>query len=372
LLFFALLCFALLCFALLCFPVGSGFAPIENGIGGNLLLLLFPMKAIFSVFSECGLRELLASLGVITNSQFSFLADCIDVRKSHHVLVEVAVAIESELFNAFVEEEPERRTQLEEDPQGFARTQFHFFSNWKKQKSEEIRRFSIPTLISTAICLKKAKQNLRVHMWCMFTDVVMMMNACWWGQRSCNWLLFTSSIKLDTGFLPFFSAWGRTHYQSATPAFLRDLGKLSDLEKAYLELGGALANITGKGHWTSLMYVTEVHNWMLKHYTPHLDASGEAWKRTSENFSAIIAIHECIEGLFLQRRKTAEKEYTPNTKRILTLAHTIKRWKVLGLSSSSNFSHLEAASSLLQLSPNDYWASLFEVKEPMIHEDGTG
>jgi len=63
-------------------------------------------KAIYSNFGECGLRELLASLGFLTDGQYSYIADCHDVRRSHHLLTEVGIAIESELFHLFLDANP--------------------------------------------------------------------------------------------------------------------------------------------------------------------------------------------------------------------------------------------------------------------------
>jgi len=85
-----------------------------------------------------------------------------------------------------------------------------------------------------------------------------------------------ASLKQDTGFLDFLSAFGRIHYLSALPAMLRDLGKLGDFYSAYLELGALEANLTGGDAWKSLSDVTEAYNWLLKHFTPYLDADGQA------------------------------------------------------------------------------------------------
>jgi len=204
----------------------------------------------------------------------------------------------------------------------------------------------------------------------MFVEVVKIANACWWAQRTANWTLFLSAIKLDTGFLPYFPAWGRTHYQGAVPAFLRDLGRLNAEQKKMLEIGVAFGNTSGKGHWSSLSYVTEYHNWLLKHYTPHLDREGEAWRKTSQNFAAIAAINEGVANVFSIPGKATQKSSEPSPTRVAIFSAIIRRWDVLGCEGPSQ--EMDAANSMAGLAIPSYWRSLFLQREPSLVKDDNG
>jgi len=227
-------------------------------------------KAIYSVFSECGLREILASAGLVTAAQFSFVRDCHDVRRSHHLLVEVALALESELLFNFLRDHEDHSREFwgSRDPASLGRDYFDRFEAWKEGKASVNKRFSSSSSPSFALVslIRRSLLDLsfRVSMWMMFLSAVKIAHACWWGQRSCNWTLIMASLKMDTGSLPFFPAWGRSHYQTALPSMLRDLSKLSPLEEAYLELGAALglpwgmsqARVIGAHCLTSRRYIT--------------------------------------------------------------------------------------------------------------------
>jgi len=182
-----------------------------------------------------------------------------------------------------------------------------------------------------------------------------MSNAIWWGQRKCNWDLIIAGIKADIGFLPYFLAWGRTHYMTAVPAMLRDLGKLSKNEENLLHLGCTFVRTSDKGNWSSLSYLTEMLNWQLKHFTPHLDVDGRAWIKTSERLEAYMLISEAVSGLFKTKSDSLAKDHQPNAERVRFLSSLIQKWNVLGIARAADQPVFHIVPSNL----HQYWEPLF-------------
>jgi len=199
----------------------------------------------------------------------------------------------------------------------------------------------------------------------MFADVTKMSNALWWGQRKGNWNLISATLKLDSGFLPFFFAWGRTHYMSAVVMQLRDLGCCSEAEQTLLELRCLLGKINENSQWCSLSYVTEVLNKYLKQHTPYLDAEGAAWIKTSQNLETFMRIFQIVDLLRGKEEKKGPKETEPNPERVKLLSSVIEKWNVLGVEEAM------ALTYSVRFPPNihPYWKPLFQAKSISTQEN---
>jgi len=101
------------------------------------------LKAIFASFGECGLRELLASLGFVTQGQYNYIAECHDVRRSHALLMEVGLAIESQLLRLFLRDNPSLEAIFFDYPEAdnnflaISGNLFDFFELWKENEAHK-------------------------------------------------------------------------------------------------------------------------------------------------------------------------------------------------------------------------------------------
>lgn len=202
----------------------------------------------------------------------------------------------------------------------------------------------------------------------LFVQCVEISNACWWGQRTCNWPLIMASLKQDTGFLDFLSAFGRIHYLSALPAMLRDLGKLGDFYSAYLELGALEANLTGGDAWKSLSDVTEAYNWLLKHFTPYLDADGQAWVKTSINMGALTNVFMLSSEIFGVKSHHISANLQPNVDRITRFRKVVRHWKALGSVDTRPVAP-EPVEEDIPDGVSEYFSTLFELDPPTLVAD---
>jgi len=164
---------------------------------------------------------------------------------------------------------------------------------------------------------KLATSNKIFALWGgVFFESVSVSCAAWDAQRTANWPLFMSSIKVDTGFLEMLYSWNRHNYSESTTEFLRDMECLSRYGSKQLENGIAFCNRSGSDmNYVSVGYALEMAHKDLKTNTKRLDISGEAWQRVHALMPFLKRSKEAMHNIFGMDDIQVHQKHVPNLKK---------------------------------------------------------
>eukprot|EP00732_Lithocolla_globosa_P000299 Lithocolla_globosa_v1_NODE_83_length_6704_cov_20.431945.p1 type:complete len:1765 gc:universal NODE_83_length_6704_cov_20.431945:1344-6638(+) len=240
-------------------------------------------KTIWRVFGDCFLREICAAYGCLVPASWKGLKTCVGVKRSHVLLVDVAVSLEYLRFLSFLQANQHHETRLDiatemdaSDPNlsqqpPFPLTQHHEF--WKEvlNMQTDYQQW----------CVREAQNSKRFALISCFIQQMNIESNLWDGQNTGNLYLLMSALKVDTGFAGQFHSFGRLNYDHCNIRALLDHDQLSPQRKFEKHCGAPFAKITKDGHWVTMGLVGEDRNRRLKQMTKRKEHDGSSFQRNS-------------------------------------------------------------------------------------------